>query len=208
MKYFVLIISILVLGCGLCLAKSNKQEFQYVKFNGAKFTLFYSTKSKELGSYINEYYKKNQTYTTWNELIALHHYPNAYSPIDQAKEFRTYLQEQGVPSELNIDEKHNSATLDFIIISQQKRPILLEFNIFRFAKSPKCGSIGFQYAKRYKINNALEINKFKKTIEKERKKYIKKFKKVNVPELIYEEIDKGKYQRHEGIVENNDDILG
>ena len=207
MKNFVLIITVIILGCGLCLAKSDKQVFPHVKFDGAKYTLFYSAKSKELGSYINEYYKKNQTYTTWNELIALHHYPNAYSPIDQAKEFKTYLQEENIPSELDIDEKHNCAALDFIVISQQKRPILLEFNIFRFVKSPKCGTIGFQYAKRYKLNNALEIKKFKKTVEKERKKYIKKFKKVTIPELIYEDIDMGKYLRNEGIEKGNDDVL-
>ena len=48
--------------------------------------------------------------------------------------------------------------------------------------------------------NSLEIDKVKKSFMNNRDKYIKQIKKVEIPDLVTVDIDKGKYINHEGIV--------
>lgn len=202
MKRIILVFLILLVLPVCAFAKSSKADMPNIKFNGSKFSLYFSAKSPEAKSYINEYYKKAEGYTNWSELIALFHYPNAYSPIDYAKTFREFLAEDTCPSAIEVDEENNSAILDFLIIDSRKLPIVVEFNIFRYVKSPICGSVGLQYAKRYTIMSPLEIERVKKDILKNRTKYIKQIKKLEIPDLVTVDIEKGKYIHHEGI-ENN-----
>jgi hypothetical protein len=186
----------------MCLAKDTKSKMPTIKFNNETFSLYYSTKTPEKQSYFNEYYKTYENYANWTELISVHNYPNAYSPIEQAKLFRDYLGEMNCPSALDIDEENNSATLDFILINNKKLPIILEFNIFKYEKSPICGTNAIQYARRYRINNSLEIDTVKKSFQKKRDNYLKQIKRLEIPSIVQHEVDKGKYINTEGIIEN------
>ena len=159
-------------------------------FNGEKYTLLYSAKNKDFGGYINEYFKPRETYNIWSEMIAVHHFPNAYSPIDGVRDFKEYLGSLGVPSALTFDDKKNTATIDFIMISNSQMPIVMEFNIFKYEKSKKCGSIAVQYAKRYSATTTLQVEQIKEDFEKNRKNLIKKVQKLNIPEVIDFDIDK------------------
>ena len=161
-----------------------------IKFNGEKYNLLYSAKNKDFGGYINEYFKRNETYNTWSEMIAVHHFPNAYSPIDRIKDFKNYLGSMNVPSALTFDDKKNTAMIDFIMISGNKMPIVMEFNIFKYEKSKKCGSIAIQYAKRYSAVTTMQIEQIKADFEKNRKILIKKVKKLEIPTVIDDDIDK------------------
>lgn len=183
-KIFILII-VFALSIGASFAKNYT-----INFNGDKYYLLYSTKSKDFGGYLNEYYKKGETYNIWTELVAVHHFPNAYSPIDRIKDFKDYLSSMHVPSSLTFDDKKNTAMIDFIIISDKRMPIVLEFNIFKYEKSKKCGSIAIQYAKRYSATTTLQIEEIKREFEKNRKQTIKAIKKFNIPEVITQDIDK------------------
>ena len=137
-------------------AKNSDKDYT-INFNGDKYHLLYSIKSKDFGGYLNEYYKKGETYNIWTEMVAVHHFPNAYSPIDRIKDFKDYLGSMHVPSSLTFDDKKNTAMIDFVMITEHKMPIVLEFNIFKYEKSKKCGSIAFQYAKRYAATTTLQI---------------------------------------------------
>ena len=161
-----------------------------VNFNGNKFHLLYSVKNKDFGGYLNEYYKKGDTYNIWSEMIAVHHFPNAYSPIDRIKDFKDYLGSMQIPSSLTFDDKNNTAMIDFIMISEHNMPIIMEFNIFKYEKSKKCGSIAIQYAKRYTATTTMQIENIKKDIEKNRKSLINKVKHFEIPEVISTDIDK------------------
>ena len=161
-----------------------------IKFNGEKYNLLYSAKNKDFGGYINEYFKPRETYNIWSEMIAVHHFPNAYSPIDRIKDFKDYLGSMNVPSSLTFDDKKNTAMIDFILISEKQMPIVMEFNIFKYEKSKKCGSIAVQYAKRYSAATALQIEQIKADFEKNRKHLIKQVKKLEIPAVIDEDIDK------------------
>ena len=174
-----------------------------LKFNGNKYYLYYSSKSPEAGSYINEYYKNGESYESWTELLAVHHFPNAYSPIDYAKNMSDYLSSMNCPSAVDVDEENNSAVIDFILIDANKMPVIVEFDVFKYQKSPVCGSTAVQYAKRYIIHSNLEVDKVKKTFEKDRLKYISKVKKLEVPDLVTFNIDRGKYSSNEGIIKEN-----
>lgn len=202
-KIFITVILLFLFCTGIVFAKNAKNELPVLKFSGAKFSLYYSAKSSELGGYINEYYKQNESYASWTELVAIHHYPNSFYPIEHAKEFKSYLAESGVPSFLEIDDEDNSAILDFIIIDNKKLPIIMEFNVFKYVKSPVCGTIAFQYAKRSRIYNALEVENFKKSFVKCRAKYVKKIGKIKVPDLVEKDIENGKYLAKEKVEEES-----
>ena len=192
MKKFLSLILVMFLSCGVSFARNKKPNMPSVKFNGGEYYLYYSAKNDDSGGYINEYYKANQSYTSWKDLVALWHYPNSYSPIDQAKEYKELLSGDGIPCTIEINEDENTAMIDFTMAATKKLPIILEYNVFKFVKDEKCGSIGLQYAKRYRINNALEVSKIKKDIEKHRKKIIKKVNKAEFPELFRDDVDLGK----------------
>ena len=186
-KIFVLLILIL-LNINIVLAERNDKNYS-IRFNGTKFNLLYSVKNKDFGGYLNEYYKKGDTYNIWSELVAVHHFPNAYSPIDRIRDFKAYLGSMHVPSSLTFDDKKNTAMIDFIMISDHTMPVVIEFNVFKYEKSKKCGSIAIQYARRYTATTTLQIESIKKDIEKNRKNLISKVKKLEIPELITKDID-------------------
>ena len=201
-KIFIITGLVLMLTAGFVCAKSIKTVMPVIKFDGTKFTLAYSAKSDETGGYLNEYYRANQTYASWTELIGVHHYPRAYYPIDHAVEFAEYLNSKDIIANFETDERNNSALLYFIITDNSKLPIIMEFNVFKYEKSPVCGTVGIQYAKRYKLNSSLEIEKTKNEIVKKGLYYIKKLSQTSIPDVVTLDIDKGKYVLKEGM--NND----
>ena len=178
---------------GETFAKSAKVKMPVIKYNGTSYSLYYSAKSKELNGYINEYYKSRENYANWTELVALHHYPNAFYPIEHAQEFKLFLEESGSAANIIENDKNNSAILDFIIMNRKRLPIILEYNIFRYVKSPVCGTVGLQYARRYRINNPLDVDRIIKNINKTKKKQIKAIEKIKIPDIVTSDIDKGIY---------------
>ncbi len=178
-----------------------------IKFSGNKYTLYFSAKSPETGSYINEYYKNGETYETWTELIAVHHFPTAYSPIDYVKLMEETLSSMNCPCSVETDEINNESLIDFIMMDTSKLPIILEFNIFKYEKSPICGSVALQYAKRYLIYNMLEVDKIKKSFERDRERYLNKVKKLDIPDIVTYDIERGKYIHHEGILTKDNKLL-
>ena len=185
MKKILLLLFIFISSIQMLMAKDYS-----LNFNGEKYYLLYSAKNKEFGGYINEYFKKGETYNIWSEMVAVHHFPNAYSPIDRIKDFKDYLGSMHVPSSLTFDDKKNTATIDFILIAEQNMPVVMEFNVFKYEKSKKSGSIAVQYVKRYSATTTLQIEQIKSDFEKNRKKLVKKVQKLEIPEVIDESIDK------------------
>ena len=206
MKRIIILIFLVIfsLTCGFAFAKSKKSEMPSIKFNGTPFHLYYSVKNKEYGGYINEYYKQNQTYTNWNELLAVHHYANAFYPIKHAESFSDFLSSSGAECYLTIDEEDNSAILDFVISDNRKLPIIVEYDVFKYEKSHACGTVALQYARRYMLSNSLQVNDIKKMIKKNRKKYIKSVKRTKIPDIVNVKADKGKYVNTEAVNEEEE----
>ncbi len=201
MKKILAIFVILIMSVSSVSAKKISDNYS-IKLNGEKYTLLYSIKDKETNGYLNEYFKQRETYNTWSEMIAIHHFPNAYSPIDQVKQFKGYLNSLNCPSALTFDDKKNSAIIDFVMISEHRIPVILEFNIFKFQKSNDCGSVALQYARRYSATTAFEVEAVKEQFEKDRKRMLKKIKRLNVPQVVYKEIDKCKFEGTDEPVED------
>lgn len=169
---------------------SAKDNLNSVSYNGNKYYLKYSEKSKEHNGYYNQYFKQNEDFDSWTEMIAVQHFPNVYSPIDLAHTFREYLEEYNCPSSLLIDEKDNVGVLDFILIDSktENAPLKLEFNVFKYIKSPYCGSISMQYAKKYSIDDIKNLESVKKDFEKYRQKAIDKIMLITIPEVVNKDI--------------------
>ena len=96
--------------------------------------------------------------------------------------------------------------LYFLIIDKTRLPILVEFNVFKYGKSPVCGTVALQYAKRYRLNNPLEIEKTKRAIVKSGLKYIKKLNKMEIPDVITLDMENGKYSFKEGCNNNMENM--
>ncbi len=169
---------------------SAKDNLNSVSYNGNKYYLKYSEKSKEHNGYYNQYFKQNEDFDSWTEMIAVQHFPNVYSPIDLAHTFREYLEEYNCPSSLLIDEKDNVGVLDFILIDSktENAPLKLEFNVFKYIKSPYCGSVSMQYAKKYSIDDIKNLESVKKDFEKYRLKAIDKIMLITIPEVVNKDI--------------------
>lgn len=206
MKNLFLILISIFLTAGIVYAKSEQTKMPSINFNGTNFTLFYSAKSPKTGGFINEYYKTNQTYASWTELIGVHHYPSSFYPIEHAKEFAEYLNSNGVVTSIEIDDENNSALLYFVVADKHKLPIIIEFNVFKYVKNSVCGTTGVQFAKRYRLNSPLEMEKAQKSIVKNGLKYIKKISKLKIPEVVALDIDNGKYILKEGCLNNLEDL--
>lgn len=160
-----------------------------VKFEGNKYRLLYSVKSEENNGYLNEYYKFGEGVNTWTEMIAVHHFPNMYSPISQAESFREYLDVINCPSAIYVNEEENTGMLDFILINSQNLPVILEFNVFKYEKSPECGTIAIQYVKRYSVTSSLDIETVKEEFAKLRKRVIKDIEKAEIPKIINKSVN-------------------
>jgi hypothetical protein len=87
------------------------------------------------------------------------------------------------------------------MIDDSRLPVVLEFNVFKYQKSRKCGSMGLQYARRYVVKTAFETEAAKRDIEKNRKKILSRVKHYTIPALVYSEVDKCKLA--EDLLENN-----
>ena len=186
MKKILILFLILILNVSTAYA----EKVYSIHFNGSKFDLLYSIKNKDFGGYLNEYYKKGDTYNIWSEMVAVHHFPNAYSPIDRIKDFKDYIGSMHIPSSLTFDDKKNTAMIDFIMINDHSVPVVIEFNIFKYEKSKKCGSVAIQYARRYTATTTMQIEYIKRDIEKNRKHLITKIKNFEIPEIVTKDIDK------------------
>ena len=160
-----------------------------LKYNGIKYSLQYSTKDKENNGYLNEYFKPGESYDNWSEMVAVYHFPNIYSPINQLESFRDYLNIINCPNAVKINEDKNYGIIDFIMLDSKKLPIIIEFNVFKYEKSPVCGTIAVQYAKRYLVTNNLQINNIKKDFKKIRKNTLKKIEHFEAPPVVEKEID-------------------
>ena len=206
MKRILLLITIicLIFVSGFCLASINDTKMPTINLGGVKYKLQYSEKSSQTGGYVNEYFKPNESYTSWTELVAVHHYPRAFYPIEHAKVFNDFLNLLGNPAYIEINDKDNSALLSFVVTDKKKLPIILEYNVFKYEKSPVCGTVALQYAKRYRLNNPLEVEELQKSFAKNTVKYIRRAEKVKIPEVITRKIDKGQYVEERDITENSE----
>ena len=107
------------------------KDTQCLKYNGIKYSLQYSTKDKENNGYLNEYFKPGESYDNWSEMVAVYHFPNIYSPINQLESFRDYLNIINCPNAVKINEDKNYGIIDFIMLDSKKLPIIIEFNVFK-----------------------------------------------------------------------------
>ncbi len=162
----------------------------YITYNGNKYFLMYSSKSSEHNGYYNQYFKSGEDFDSWTEMIAIQHFPNIYSPIDLAHTFREYLGQYHCPSSLSVYDDKNTGVLDFILIDnkEQKLPITLEFNIFKYVKSPDCGSLSMQYAKKYSVANVEQVDSVKKKFEKFRPKALNEIMDTAIPQVVNKDI--------------------
>ena len=59
-----------------------------LNFDGKEYYLRLSEKSVEHNGFYNQYYKAGEDMDNWTEMVAVHHFPNVFSPIEQAYNFR------------------------------------------------------------------------------------------------------------------------
>ena len=202
-RFFSVLFLLIVLNLCSLSADAKSDLIPKIKFGKNQYSLYYSVKNNETNGYMNEYYKQGETYTSWSELLTVQHMPNSFSPIEQANTFRDYLGELMIPSAIDIDEENNSAILDFVMISSKRRPVIVEYNVFKYVKNPVCGTSLIQYARRYVVPSPLEVEYVKKELNKSRLRYVKMIQNFTVPDVVCLDMDKGVYLNDENKQEEN-----
>ncbi len=162
----------------------SAEEIYRLDFQGEQYNLIYSQKSSEHNGYFNGYFKQGEDINSWTDMIAVHHFPNVFSPIETAHNFKEYLAQLRCPCAISEDEENNRSMIDCLVIDSEELPIVLEFNVFKYEKHPECGTIAFQYVKKYSVDNVLQVEKVKKDFEKYRPRIIKQVLKYEMPELV------------------------
>lgn len=162
----------------------SAEENYSLNFQGEQYNLIYSYKSSEHNGYFNGYFKSGEDMNSWTEMVAVHHFPNVFSPIETAHNFKEYLAQLRCPCSISEDEKNNRGMIDCLIIDSDDLPIVLEFNVFKYEKHPECGTIALQYVKKFNVDNVLQVEKVKSDFEKYRPKAIKQVLNYEMPELV------------------------
>lgn len=178
-------------------AYAKDKNVHSIKYNGNTYYLMYSVGNKESGGYLNEYYKLGENYYNWSEMVAIHSFPNVYSPVDQIRMFKDYLTEKNCQSTITFDDKKGSALIDFVMINNKNIPNILEFNVFKYQKIQKEGTVAIQYTKRYTATTALQVEAAKKDFAKGRKNALDEVKAYKIPPVVTEEYDKYKLANSE-----------
>ncbi len=181
------VIFVLILTATMAIAANT------VNFNGNVYNLSFSAKGAG-GGFYNEYNKKGQSVKDWNELVVVHQFPNAKSPLVEAKKVASVVtaiyakQSKKAPVAVSYNDKKDEAIVDFILpVPDEKNQSLkcLEFNVFKYQKAKNGkGLVAFQYAKRFYPNELKQEKVFQEDLVKTRKTILPAMAEVVVPSVV------------------------
>lgn len=158
-----------------------------IKFDGKRFVLRYKAQNELTQGFINEYFKPAEKFETWSEMIAIHSLPNENSYKKQVEEFKKYLVSIKADYSINEFTEETPPVIDFIVVSTKKYPTIVEFNVFKYVKDQEGGLKAVQYAKRYLVKTAMDVDLVKEEIKKEKKHLINKTAKLDLPQVVVTE---------------------
>ena len=195
-KFFInlFLTTIIILNCTLFVYSNENIK---INFLGNNYNLIFSSKGKSNG-YFNEYIQNGQTLSAWNDLIIVHHFPNAKDSLTEAKKIAGFItaiyakQNKKAPVVISYNDKKNEAIVDYILpIKDKKTKKLkcLEFNVFKYQKySYGKGVIAFQYSKRFYPSEIKEEKIFQENLKILRNKSLNSMTQIVIPNIIAKDI--------------------
>ncbi len=161
-----------------------------INFDGEVFELKYSAKNKDSSQNINEYYLPQEKYSNWTKLVGVFYYPNEVDHLAYAKKFKSTLPADRTQAMLI--NKTGGILLAFTLIEADKSGGgEIEDNIFKIEKSPKGGTVAFQYANRRFVKSAKEAEGAGKYIVSNQERWIKAVLDTPIPQLVETKVDLG-----------------
>jgi hypothetical protein len=182
-KVFYTVLTGLVIACFsvLTYAQGMKPE---LSFDNETYYLKYSEISPMSDGYRNEYLRKDETPDSWEQMIAVYHFPNLDSPLEAAKDLAIALKQANPDTKFKLLEntKTGETILDFFVVSKEE-PVKHEYNIFRYSKKEGLnGLVAYQFS--YRTYGPEALTTFKKAFKKNRPKWVNLIAKAKIPPVI------------------------
>ena len=174
------------------IAQAAFAEEQTITFLGNTYNLAFSARGAG-GGFYNEYVKNGQTVKNWNEIMVIHHFPLAKSPLTEAKKLSSVItaiyakQNKKAPVALSYNDKKDSAIVDFVmpVLDENKNLKCLEFNVFKYEKSPDGrGLRAIQYSKRFFKNELQNETTFQQNLAQTRTKVMNAIPAIETPQIV------------------------
>ena len=167
-------------------AFTQTAKAEEIHFNNDIFILKYSTLSQLNKGYENEYYLKNEGKNNWTKMVGIYYYPEVSNPLKFAdKECKTIEStETNVLLKFIENKKADKAALSYLQNGSANGKNFFEYNIFKYEKSKNCGTIAFQYAKKFQVYDNQEVAEVKKKFSKFRPRAMKKINDFEIPDVV------------------------
>ena len=167
--------------------KANAEE---IHFDNSKYILKYSTLSPLLKGYMNEYYPANELINNWTKMIGIYYYPNENSPIKFAKEFDKTIEnsENSMLIKFIENKKQDKAVVSFLVNNTQNGKNYFEYNVYKYEKHPKKGTMMLKYAIKYFCANNKDITAIGNKIREQNDKYMEMLITSPIPPIVEKEI--------------------
>ena len=178
----VLLITILTVGAAFAVTTSSKT----IKFDNKVFTLKFSEFSKDIKSYMNEYYPGKENGDNWTDVIGIYHVKNYNKPFNYAKDIATEASKQTpLDPQVMYNEKDNTAIANFILVGETTKTKYLEQNIFKIEKAKgKRGLIVIRYAHKTNVNTKEEAEKFKEQLPYNQARWLNEIDNMTIPNIV------------------------
>ena len=163
---------------------------QEIKFDNVLYKLKFSAVSPSVKGYGNEYFKPNENFSNWSEMIGIYHYPNENNPLKYAENFDKHIEQNDNCLLLKLVENKdaNKAVLSFLTNNCENSRKYFEYDVYKFEKSLKKGMIVSKYASKHYFNDNNEITQIAQKIKKDNDKYLELFIISQTPTVLEQDI--------------------
>jgi len=169
---------------------SQKTNAEEIHFDNTKYILKYSIYSPLSKGYMNEYFPANETPCNWTQMIGIYYYSDENSPIKFAQEFDKTIEssENSVLIKMIENKKQNKAVVSFLVNNTENGKNFFEYNVYKYEKHPKKGTMMLKYAVKYFCTNDKEITAIGTKIREDNDKYMEQLIISPIPPIVEKEI--------------------
>ncbi len=185
-KLLPLYLSILL--TGFLIAQNVNAE--NVHFNDFIYTLKSTDLSNSPKIIKNEYFTKNENKDFWTSSIDILYYPEKNNPLKFAAEQDSEIEKKENLLLLKFiqNKKQDVAVISYLENIIQNNQTYFIYNICKYEKHPKKGTLVLKFAKKYVFNTKEEITKIAQDIKSVNDDYMEQMIILQIPQIVEKEI--------------------
>lgn len=161
-----------------------------IHFNDFIYTLKSTDISKHAEVIKNEYFKQNENKDFWTSSIDIFYYPEQNNPLKFAAKFDSEIEKQENLLLLKFiqNKKQDIAVISYLENIIQNDKTYFIYNICKYEKHPKKGTLVLKFAKKYVFNTKEEITKMAQDIKTVNDDYMEQMIILPIPQIVEKEL--------------------